>query len=146
MLISFDRFYLYQTGLLYQILYLSINNKSITMYKEVRTSVEGHSFTIYYPIEIKDYQLDKSKGKIAIGISYYPTTQISATQAESNFLKSLQALHQEVVKIINSNNDFYKDFIADDYFKGRLAHCYPYFGREMAISNHTELYLTKKGS
>ena len=116
------------------------------MFKRISFIYEGHEFVIDYPTKVEDYQLAISNNKIVIGVSYYAPYQMPSKTAAEIFTSSLRALHQEVLKIMNLNIEFYKDFNTHDFFEGLLSHSYPNFGRELAISNHTALHLTKKGS
>jgi hypothetical protein len=106
--------------------------------------VENEKFSIEYLISVKDYQLEISKGKIVIGISYFPNYPISLEEAELVIKKHSLALRKEIEIIISENQEFYQRFQPEANFTEYKLFCGRNIsGEVIAYSSGASLYLKK---
>lgn len=111
-------------------------------YKDI--DIDGKKFMIKFLTEVEDYELEVSKGKITIGIFYYPDRLIGLSEAESNMREHFNELMIEVSQIIDNNSEFYKDYISETKFKGLGVSGSSQYGEAFAHHVFTTLTLTKK--
>ena len=83
-------------------------------FKDIR--IDDKKFLIKYLVSVKDYQLEISKGKISIGVFYFPNLPISMRNAELVVEKYSFELKREVNLVIAENAEFYKEFEQEHNF------------------------------
>lgn len=114
----------------------------IIKYKDL--NINEKKFVLAYLTKVEDYELEISKGRIALEATYYPETLMSLTAAEKVVESYREQLLREASLIMDEHQEFYEQFEPETGVVTGSSGGRNVFGDEVANYAYLTMYLKQR--